>query len=77
MFLVIFIHRLLILMCIQEHRFQIFKSAGVKFNDLFLETKLLERDLSNFSMILPLEFSEILNICQNYSLFYISAHFMM
>ena len=49
----------------------------VKFNDQFLLTVSLERNFSHFSMILPLDFSEILNICHNYSLFYISAHFMM
>ena len=53
------------------------KKAGVKFNDLFLWTKWLERIFSYLSMILPSDFSEILNICQNYSLFSVSAHFMM
>ena len=53
------------------------KKAGVKFNELLLLTESFERNFSPFSMILPLDFSEILNICRNYSLFYISAHFMM
>ena len=38
------------------------KKAGIKFNDL-------ERNFSHFSMILPLDFSEILIICRNYDLF--------
>ena len=37
----------------------------------------LKETLANFSMILPFDFSEILIICRNYSLFHISAHFMM
>ena len=37
----------------------------------------LNETLAFFLMILPLDFSEILNICRNYSLFDISAHFMM
>ena len=41
------------------------KKAGVKFNDLFLLTERIEKNFSHFSMILPLIFSEILNICRN------------
>ena len=53
------------------------KKVGVKFTDPFLETEWLERSLSLFSMILPLDFSEILNICRDYSLFYVPAQFTM
>ena len=60
-----------------KHRFQIFKStkmAGVKFNDVFLSTEWLERNFNHFFMILPLDFSEILNICRNYSLYFSSFY---
>ena len=53
------------------------KKEGVKFNDLYFKTNWLERSLSHFSMILPLDFSEILNISRKYSLFHISAHFII
>ena len=49
------------------------KKAGVKFCDLFLFIEWLERNFSHFSLILSLDFSEILNICQNYSPF---THFI-
>ena len=46
----------------REHRFQIFKKLGVKFNDLFLWTE-RQRNLNYFKKEnLPLDFSEIFNI---------------
>ena len=47
---------------LHQHRFQIFKKLGVKFNDLFLRTKRLQRNLNYFTVNLPLDFSEIFNI---------------
>ena len=45
------------------------KKVGVKFTNLFILSEWLEGNFSHFSMILPLDFSVILNICRNYSLF--------
>ena len=44
-----------------KHMFQIFKKLGVKFNDLFLRTERLRRNLNYFTVNLPLDFSEIFN----------------
>ena len=41
-----------------QHRFQIFKKVGVKFNELLR----LQRNLNHFTVNLPLDFSEIFNI---------------
>ena len=63
-----------------ENMFQIFKSAkkgGCKFYGLFLLTEWLERNFCSISIILLLDFSEIMNIFLNYSVFYISAHLRM
>ena len=45
-----------------KHRFQIFKKLGVKFDDLFLWTEQLQRNLDFFTVNLLLDFSEIFNI---------------
>ena len=49
-------------MGVLQQKFQIFKKVGVKFNDLFLLNEWLQGNFSYFAMILPLNFSEILNI---------------
>ena len=46
----------------RQHKFQIFIKLGVKFNDLFLCTERLQRNLKHFTVNLPLDFAEILNI---------------
>ena len=53
------------------------KKAGVKFIDLFILIERLERNFSQCPVILPLDLSEILTICRNYSLFYIPFHSKM
>ena len=52
------------------------KKMGVKFYDPFLIAEWLKETLATYdlSIILPLDFSEILKILRNYSIFYISAH---
>ena len=55
---------------LQKRRVQNSMTYFFKLNDL-------KESLATFLCFHKLDFSEILNICQNYSLFYITAHFMM
>ena len=52
----------------KQHRFQIFKKLGVKFNDLFLLTEWLQRNFNYFTVNLPLDFSD-------YNIFRITVFF--
>ena len=46
----------------REHKFQIFKWVGIKFNDLSLRTEWLQGNFTYFAIILSLDFSKIFNI---------------
>ena len=57
---------LLIPYSIMRRRFQFFNKLGVKFYDLylFLRTERLQRTLNQFTLNLPLDFSEIFSISE-------------
>ena len=57
--------------------FEFAKKVGVKLYEIFLKTECLKRNFRFLSKILPLDFSEILNIFLTYSASKISADFRM